>query len=78
VHLVDVWTLRAILRHISPPSLLYDVEYIDGHSTSKSYLIQFYSNTPYYTKHIFPGEAPIRKTLLQLAYPHGVITQEQA
>jgi hypothetical protein len=41
--------------------MLYDVEYIDGHNTSSSYLIQLYSNTPYYMKHIFPGEAPIRK-----------------
>jgi hypothetical protein len=43
--------------------MLYDVEYIDGHNTSSSYLIQLYSNTPYYMIHIFPGEAPIRKDL---------------
>jgi hypothetical protein len=40
-----------------------NLQYIDGHNTSSSYLIQFYSNTPYDMNHIFPGEAPIRKTL---------------
>jgi hypothetical protein len=31
-------------------------------NTSSSYLIQFYSNTPYRMRHIFPGEAPFRKS----------------
>jgi hypothetical protein len=52
-------------------TMLYDVEYVDGHNTSSSCLIQFYSNTPYYMKHIFPSEAPICKTLLyNFTYRH--------
>jgi hypothetical protein len=35
----------------------------DTTNTSSSCLIQFYSNTPFYLKHIFPGGAPIRKSL---------------
>jgi hypothetical protein len=42
--------------------MLYDVEYVDGHNTSSSYLIQFYSNTPYYMTHNFPGGVHIRKS----------------
>jgi hypothetical protein len=49
-------------------TMLYDVEYIDGPNSSNSYLIQLHSNTPYYMKHIFPGEAPIRKTLLAISH----------
>jgi hypothetical protein len=45
--------------------MLYDVQYIDGHKTSKSYLIQFYPYTAHYMKYVFPGEAPIHKTLFQ-------------
>jgi hypothetical protein len=50
--------------------MLYDVEYTDGHNTSSLYLIQFYSNTPYYMKHNFPGEVPVRKALHSFTYRH--------
>jgi hypothetical protein len=39
--------------------VLKNVQYICGHKTSNSYLIQFYSNTLYYIKHIFPSRASI-------------------
>jgi hypothetical protein len=59
-------TVRALGRPATAiGTMLYDVEYIDRQNTSSSCLIQFYSDTPYYMKHIFAAGASIRKSLQQ-------------